>query len=50
MPFPSAECEAFNGLCLVIVRGKQGKAGRIRFVADSESLESAAVFLENKVD
>jgi beta-galactosidase len=47
VPFPSHEREAFNGLCLVIVRGKSGQPGTIRLKAESDSLESATVTLQS---
>ncbi|MBN1763786.1 MAG: family 43 glycosylhydrolase [Sedimentisphaerales bacterium] len=45
--FASHEREAFNGLCLVIVRGKPGQPGTIRLKAESDSLESATVTLQS---
>ncbi len=47
VPFPSHEREAFNGLCLVIVRGKPGQPGTIRLKAESKSLQSASVTLQS---
>jgi len=47
VPFPSHEREAFNGLCLVIVRGKPGQPGTIKLKAESDSLESATVTLQS---
>jgi beta-galactosidase len=43
IPFPSHAREAFNGLCLVIVRGLRGKTGTIKVTAESEALESTTV-------
>ena len=40
--FQSKEYNAFNGLCLVIVRSKAGQAGSISLKAQSDGLESAA--------
>lgn len=37
--FHSSEREAFNGLCLVIVRGKPGQAGVIKLKAASSGLD-----------
>ena len=48
VPFPSHERKAFNGLCLMIVRGKQARPGLIRLKADSESLDSATVTVQTK--
>lgn len=46
VPFPSPEREAFNGLCLVIVRGKPGQSGMIKLQAESASLQGASVSLQ----
>lgn len=45
--FQSPQREAFNGLCLVIVRGKPGTAGKITVRAESPGLESASVALSS---
>jgi beta-galactosidase len=45
--FQSPEREAFNGLCLVIVRGKPGAAGKITVRAEAEMLKSASVVLNS---
>lgn len=37
-PFPSHDRKAFNGLCVVIVRGKQGSGGKIKLTAKAEGL------------
>jgi len=42
VPFPSAEREAFKGLCLAIVRGKAGQPGQIRLTAASRELKSSS--------
>jgi beta-galactosidase len=47
MPFSSHEREAFNGLCLPIVRGKSGQPGTIKLKAESNSLKSATVNLQS---
>jgi beta-galactosidase len=39
-PFPSHDRKAFNGLCLVIVRGKAGQRGTIRLSATAEDLKT----------
>jgi beta-galactosidase len=39
-PFPSHERKAFNGLCLVIVRGKSGQSGTIRLTAKTDGVEN----------
>jgi beta-galactosidase len=45
--FQSPEREAFNGLCLVIVRGKPGAAGKITLRAEASALESVSVVLNS---
>jgi beta-galactosidase len=45
--FQSPEREAFNGLCLVIVRGKPGTAGKITVRAEAPNLQSASVVLNS---
>lgn len=45
--FQSHERKAFNGFCLVIVRGKPGQPGRIALRAESESLQGATVILHS---
>jgi beta-galactosidase len=47
--FPSHQRNAFNGLCLVIVRGIAGKAGTITLRAESDSMESTTVSVQSKV-
>jgi beta-galactosidase len=37
-PFPSHNRRAFNGLCLVIVRGEVGHPGRIKLLAKADGL------------
>lgn len=49
IPFPSHNRDAFNGLCLVIVRGIPGQAGTIMLTAESESLESTVVLVKSEV-
>ena len=46
-PFSSAERDAFNGLCLVIVRAKPGQAGKITLKAEAEALQAASVVLRS---
>jgi len=43
--FQSTEPNAFNGLCLVIVRAKAGEAGKITLEAESDGLESASLVI-----
>ncbi|HTV25407.1 MAG TPA: beta-galactosidase GalB [Polyangiaceae bacterium] len=44
-PFPSRERRAFNGLCLVILRGTPGSTGSIVLHAESNSLAAATLTL-----
>jgi beta-galactosidase len=37
--FQSPDRKAFNGLCLVIVRGKPGQPGRIQLTAKADDLK-----------
>jgi beta-galactosidase len=47
-PFPSRERKAFNGLCLVIVRGKPGQPGKIRLTARAEGLKVGAFSIRSR--
>jgi beta-galactosidase len=44
-PFPSSERNAFNGLCLAIVRAKPGQYGPITVRVESDGLQTAQVVL-----
>jgi len=44
--FQSSERKAYNGLCLVIVRGKPGQLGGIKVTAQSEGLDSASAVIK----
>jgi beta-galactosidase len=44
--FQSPDRKAFNGLCLVIVRGKAGQPGKITLTATSEGLKRSVTSLE----
>ena len=44
--FQSPDRKAFNGLCLVIVRGVARQPGIIKLTADSDSMSSATVILQ----
>ncbi|MBN1508216.1 MAG: DUF4982 domain-containing protein [Sedimentisphaerales bacterium] len=48
--FQSKERNAFNGLCLAIVRAKPGKTGTITLKAESEGLTEATVALGGEDD
>jgi beta-galactosidase len=45
-PFQSHERKAFNGLCLVIVRGKPGQPGNIGLTATADGLKVASAFIK----
>jgi len=45
--FQSKERDAFNGLCLVIVRAKAGEPGKITLTAQSEGLKGAAITIRS---
>jgi beta-galactosidase len=42
-PFQAAEREAFNGLCIAIVRTRRGSPGRITLTAESDGLTPSTV-------
>ncbi|HPR31283.1 MAG TPA: beta-galactosidase GalB [Prolixibacteraceae bacterium] len=46
--FSSTEREAFNGLCLAIVRSQKGSPGTIRLSAQSDGLKPATAILKSK--
>ena len=46
--FQSKDRNAFNGLCLVIVRAKPGQTGAITLKAESEGLQEATVALRSE--
>ena len=48
--FPAHDRKAFNGLCLVIVRGVAGKSGKISIVARAEGLISGAAIVQTTPD
>lgn len=45
--FASTEKEAFNGLCLVIVRAKPGQEGKITLKVKSKGLQDASVVIKS---
>jgi beta-galactosidase len=45
-PFQSHDRKAFNGLCLVIVRGKTGQPGKVKLTASADGLKIGSVFVE----
>ena len=49
-PFPSHDRKAFNGICLVIVRGKTGRPGAIRLTAASGSLKFGAATIKTVLE
>jgi len=46
VPFPSHDRKAFNGLCLVIVRGKAGQAGKIKITATAGGLKAVSASIK----
>jgi beta-galactosidase len=46
-PFQSKERNAFNGLCLVIVRARPGQAGAIKLTAQAEGLKAGEVTIRS---
>ena len=44
--FTSQEREAFNGLCLVIIRGKPGQVGMIKLKAESAGMDNALLSIK----
>jgi beta-galactosidase len=44
-PFPSQQRGAFNGLCMVIVRGIAGRTGTVTLRAESQGLQAASTVL-----
>jgi beta-galactosidase len=46
--FQSHHRKAFNGLCLVIVRGKPGEPGRISVRASGDGLKAGSISIEAK--
>jgi beta-galactosidase len=49
VPFSSHDRQAFNGLCLVIIRGKSGEAGKLRLTAKAGGLETGSVAIKTRV-
>jgi beta-galactosidase len=47
-PFSSHNRDAFNGLCLAIVRGLPGQPGTIRLIVESGGLESTTVTVKSE--
>ena len=47
-PYQAMQRKAFNGLCLAIVRSKDGEAGKVTLKAESEGLLAAEVVIETR--
>jgi len=47
--FQSHDRNAFNGLCLVIVRGKPGQPGRINLAARADGLKTDTVSIRTEL-
>ena len=48
-PFQSHDRKAFNGLCLVIIRGKAGQPGSIQLTATTDGLKMGTVSIKTRV-
>lgn len=48
--FPSHDRKAFNGLCLVIVRGEPGKPGKIKLTAKAGGLRTGTAAIETSLN
>jgi beta-galactosidase len=48
--FQSRDRRAFNGLCLVIVRGKAGEQGKIKLTAKADGLTIGTTFIKTKLE
>lgn len=48
-PFQASEHDAFNGLCLAIVRGDSGKPGTLKITAKADGLSPASVSVRTQV-
>jgi beta-galactosidase len=44
--FPSHDRDAFNGLCLVIIRGHAGQPGKIKLTATADGLKESTTFVD----
>jgi beta-galactosidase len=47
--FQSHDRKAFNGLCLVIVRGKSGQPGKIKLAASADGLKVGTISIETEL-
>ena len=47
-PFLAKQRKAFNGLCLVIVKGHQGDAGRMTLKAESDGLAGGEIVIRSQ--
>ncbi len=45
-PFPSHDRNAFNGLCLVIVRARPGQTGNVTVTASADGLKTGTTTLK----
>jgi beta-galactosidase len=48
VPFSSHDRQAFNGLCLVIIRGKSGEPGKLILTAKADGLEAGSVSIKTQ--
>jgi beta-galactosidase len=49
-PFQSHDRKAFNGLCLVIVRGKPGQPGKLKLTANADGLKIGTASINTTVE
>jgi beta-galactosidase len=49
-PFPSHDRKAFNGLCLAIVRGKAGQAGKVKVTATADGLKASSTTIKTTIE
>lgn len=47
-PFQAAQCSAYNGRCLVIIRGQAGQLGKIVLKAESKGLSGAEIVVRSR--
>ena len=48
--FPSHDRKAFNGLCLVIIRGEPGQPGKISLTANADGLKPGTAAIKTKLE
>lgn len=48
LPFQGSEMKSYNGLCLVVLRGKPGAPGDITLTAEAEGIPAARIRLQTQ--